>query len=432
MLQPGEQIDIWVIDRRLGSGGMGSVYACHNRNAARIRAAIKILNRPDSTDQHRFVREAEILYALDHPGVVKVRNVRLEHEPPYIEMAFVEGRALSEWVATGPSPTAQVLDVAQQLVRTVAWLHGRQVFHRDIKPPNIIADQQGRVTLVDFGLALEGGGRRVAQGNRLFGTVAYAPPEWVDPLRADPALWDIYSLGVTLHEMLTGKEAFKVPSHGNPLEIAVKVMREKRSGGPLDPGPDYPAVFRELIRGMTEPDEANRLLDLDAASRELEALARELPPRPLAFTAARPRSTWEPSSERGAEGRTTPPSIELPSTYQDVPMNLYGHAPAPKAPLPRAIPAGVLASAASAGKNSASAVSTPFPIDDVLDLQGVGRPLPPRARHLPPLPSLPPGPDQAAGGTNFILLVGALLASSAAAWWTYGMPGLERVSALLP
>ena len=94
MFKPGDTIDAWTVERQLGSGGMGSVYLCRNRGARRILAAVKVLDsRLDASPKvrARFVREAELLFSLQHPNIVKVRNVRMDATPPYLEMEFVEG-----------------------------------------------------------------------------------------------------------------------------------------------------------------------------------------------------------------------------------------------------------------------------------------------------------------------------------------------------
>ena len=99
-----EMLDIWVVEQRLGGGGMGTVYRCHNRDARRIQAAIKVLDPRFSSSsdiRRRFVREAELLFELDHPHIVKVRNVRMDADPPFIEMAFVEGASLAEHLEGG-------------------------------------------------------------------------------------------------------------------------------------------------------------------------------------------------------------------------------------------------------------------------------------------------------------------------------------------
>jgi serine/threonine protein kinase len=107
VLSPGSPIDIWVVERALGQGGMGSVYRCYNRDAPRILAAVKVLDAGMSRIQSvkaRFVREAEILFTLNHRHIVKVRNVRMEGELPYIEMEFINGESWRPASTRAPAP----------------------------------------------------------------------------------------------------------------------------------------------------------------------------------------------------------------------------------------------------------------------------------------------------------------------------------------
>ena len=134
-MQPGDQIDIWVVEKALGSGGMGSVYRCHNRAARRILAAVKVLDptlHRVAGAHERFIREAEILFALDHPSIVKVRNIRVDATPPYLEMEFVEGQSLDRMLHRTALPWEQAHEILKQLTSAVAYLHGRGIRHRDI------------------------------------------------------------------------------------------------------------------------------------------------------------------------------------------------------------------------------------------------------------------------------------------------------------
>lgn len=137
MAQPGDIIDMWVIEKALGQGGMGSVYRAHNKAATRILAAIKILDpavNRTPTGRARFIREAEILYALDHPNIVKVRNIRTDAELPYIEMEFVNGESLDGRILRGPTPLHESLDLMRQATHALAYIHARGIRHRDLKP----------------------------------------------------------------------------------------------------------------------------------------------------------------------------------------------------------------------------------------------------------------------------------------------------------
>jgi serine/threonine protein kinase len=279
VLAPGDLIDVWVVEKAIGSGGMGSVYRCHNRHAARILAAIKTLEgavRRVPEAEQRFVREAEILFALDHPSVVKVRNVRLDLETPYLEMEFIEGESLESRLCRGPVPLDSALQLMSELVDALAYLHDHGVRHRDIKPANLLIDKSGRLKLVDFGLASEADVERITRANTTFGTVSYAPPEWVRPEELDPESWDVYSAGVVFWEMLTARVAFPGSANIDPRQVAIHIMTRKQGHAPLDPGPSYLDDLRALCRDMTQSDKALRIPSARAAQARLQRLEQRL------------------------------------------------------------------------------------------------------------------------------------------------------------
>lgn len=279
MLQPGDQIDIWVIEKALGSGGMGSVYRCHNRNASRILAAVKVLDsslRKYPEAEARFIREAEILFQLDHPNIVKVRNVRTDADPPYLEMEFVEGESLEEALRRGPLRFEKAVEFLTQMCAAIAYLHKKGVRHRDIKPANLLITSEGRVKLVDFGLAMEADATRITQSGMAFGTVSYAPPEWIAPDTLDPAKWDLYALGVVSYEMLTGKLAFPVSGQGSARQQAMQVIVGKQGHKPLDPGDAFHDDVRALIRDLTQSDANKRISSAAEAVRRSRKLVKTL------------------------------------------------------------------------------------------------------------------------------------------------------------
>jgi serine/threonine protein kinase len=273
LLEPGDQIDIWVIEKRLGSGGMGSVYRCRNQAARRILAAIKVLDGAvarNADARARFVREAEILFTLEHENIVKVRNVRVDGDLPYIEMEFVEGESLEDRLSRmGGLPVGQAVSVITQLTQAITYLHERGVRHRDIKPANLLIDKKGTARLVDFGLALEADSNRLTQGHMSFGTVSYAPPEWIDPEKLDPVQWDLYAIGVVFWETLTGAVAFPVAEGGDVRQQAFQVILKKQEHPPLDPGPNFPVPIRQLIRDLTQSKPQDRI---QSASELLQRL----------------------------------------------------------------------------------------------------------------------------------------------------------------
>ncbi|MEY3210872.1 MAG: hypothetical protein RIT28_1353 [Pseudomonadota bacterium] len=275
MLSPGDPIDIWVVERALGQGGMGSVYRCHNRDAPRILAAVKVLDAGMSRIQSvkaRFVREAEILFTLNHPHIVKVRNVRMEGELPYIEMEFVNGESLESRIAQGPCPLPEALKLLGQAADAVAYMHRMGVRHRDIKPSNILVEGDGTLKIVDFGIAADLQGEAITRTDEAFGSVSYAPPEWVDPKTLDPVKWDLYALGVVFYELVAGRMAFPMASGGSHRQQAMRLMMQKQSHPPLDPGEGYPEGVRALIRDLTTSSPAERLGSADLVMERVNTL----------------------------------------------------------------------------------------------------------------------------------------------------------------
>jgi len=281
VLEEGDQIDIWVVERALGSGGMGSVYRCHNRTAVRILAAVKVLEgslRKFKEAEARFIREAEILFQLDHPNIVKVRNIRTDMDPPYLEMEFVEGESLEAMLAKGPLDPDLAVQFIRQMTSAVAYLHAQGVRHRDIKPANLLVKKDGNIKLVDFGLAMEADTERITQQGMTFGTVSYAPPEWITPDTLDPSHWDIYALGVVFYEMLTGKLAFPVSGQGSVRQQAMQVIIGKQNHPPLDIGSKFPDELRQLVMAMSSSNLKARTQSAEEALRLAMALEPGNPP----------------------------------------------------------------------------------------------------------------------------------------------------------
>jgi serine/threonine protein kinase len=268
----GDVIDIWVIDKALGSGGMGSVYRCHNRSAHRILAAIKVLDIPkNETVQARFVREAEILFSLNHPNIVKVRNIRPDTTPPYIEMEFIEGHSLSHLIQSSQLTIDKAIKTLHDLASAIQFLHASGVRHRDIKPGNVLVQDDGTAKLVDFGLAMETNKERITQSNITFGTLTYAPPEWIDPERLNPALWDIYSFGVLAYELLTGVGAFP-STGGSAKQSAVQTMMAKQDHPPLDVGTMYSKAMRTWVKRLTMSQAPLRYQNMQEVFADFQSL----------------------------------------------------------------------------------------------------------------------------------------------------------------
>lgn len=321
-MKAGDAIDVWIVDHALGQGGMGSVYRCHNRNAPRILAAVKVLDpslrRSDGAKQ-RFVREAEILFRLDHPNIVKVRNIRMDGPTPYLEMEFVDGIDLEHRLASGHFSLPDAIAVIRQLLSALSYAHSVGVQHRDIKPGNVIMQSDGKIKLVDFGIAAESDGARLTMGSQAFGSVCYVPPEWGDA-RIDAVLWDVYSMGLLMAELLTGRQVYTVEPGASYQQAVVAVLREKQNTPAIELPSRFPEALCELVREMTRAEPERRLRDLTRAQHLLGDAPLSVPtdarvppvsrPRPVVRTEAPEQLIEERPKDRVHERRprTLPPT----------------------------------------------------------------------------------------------------------------------------
>src|SRR6478672_3011674 len=220
--------------RKLGTGGMANVYLAEDEVLGR-RVAIKILNDRHAGDDQfveRFRREAKNAAGLSHPNIVSIYDRGEAEGTYYIAMEYLDGRSLKELVvARGPLPISDAIAATRQVLAALRFAHRKGVVHRDIKPHNVMADADGRLKVTDFGIARAGVSQMTEAGS-IIGTAQYLSPEQARGAPVDQRS-DIYSLGIVLYEMLTGK----VPFTGDtPVEIAMKHLSQI---------PDPPSTFRD-------------------------------------------------------------------------------------------------------------------------------------------------------------------------------------------
>ncbi|MGI8460905.1 MAG: PASTA domain-containing protein [Solirubrobacterales bacterium] len=258
--------DRYRIEHRLGSGGMADVWLAEDTELSR-KVALKVLHdrfAQDAQFVERFRREAANAAGLQHPNVVGVFDRGQVEDTYYIAMEYVEGSSLKDLITRGLT-TAQAIEIARQILAAERFAHEHGIVHRDIKPQNVIVDPEGRVRVLDFGIA-RAGASEITQTGSVMGTAQYLSPEQAQGLEVTPAS-DLYSTGVVLYEMLTGR----VPFDG---DSAVAVALKQVSEQPAPPSALNPAVPPALdavtLRALAK-DPSNRFASAEEFSRALDA-----------------------------------------------------------------------------------------------------------------------------------------------------------------
>jgi len=205
-----ETISHYVVVEKLGEGGMGAVYLAEDKKLKR-KAVLKFLHPNVTSDKNaleRFEREAQAAAALNHPNIVTIYEIDQYEGQTFIAMEYMDGHSLREEISKGPMEINRIVEIARQLCEGLGEAHGKHIIHRDIKPANVFLTSQGVVKILDFGLAKLAGHTKLTKSGTTFGTVAYMSPEQTRGTDIDHRT-DIWSLGVVLYEMATGRLPFK-------------------------------------------------------------------------------------------------------------------------------------------------------------------------------------------------------------------------------
>jgi serine/threonine-protein kinase len=262
------------IVRKLGAGGMADVYLAEDQELGR-RVAIKILNGRHANDDQfieRFRREAKNAAALNHPNIVSIYDRGNAEDTYYIAMEYLDGRTLKELiVGHGQAPVRVAVEYARQILSALRFAHRHGIVHRDIKPHNVLVDREGRVKVTDFGIARAGTSQMTETGS-IVGTAQYLSPEQARGGEVDQRS-DLYSLGVVLYELVTGKTPFEGDT---PVEIAMKHL----SNTPQTPSElrsDIPPELDMVIMRALAKDPDERYQSADEMEADLDRVARGAP-----------------------------------------------------------------------------------------------------------------------------------------------------------
>ena len=290
-LQPGQTLGPYRIINQIGKGGMATVYKAYQPSVDRY-VAIKVLPSQLAESKEfatRFQQEARIIAKLEHPHILPVFDYGESDGIAYFVMRYLEAGTLKDKMEAGrPLPLNEIDRIFNQLADALSYAHSHGIVHRDLKPANALIDSYGNIFLTDFGIAklLESASPRLTQTDAIMGTPAYISPEQAQAQPVDQRS-DIYSLGIILYEMVTGRVPFVADT---PLAILFKHVSDPLPL-PSSIKPDIPASIEQVI---------------------LKALAKD--PRDRFATAAEFAAAWKRALEEKEPARRTPEIISAPAS----------------------------------------------------------------------------------------------------------------------
>ena len=281
----GKQIGKYILQELLGEGGMGQIYKAHHPTLERD-VAIKLIHihrASDSTIVDRFRREAKVVAALRHPGIVQVYDFEVEDDVFYMVMEFVNGETLGHRLTSidaqgGQLPLAEALRLFRLITEAVAYAHNRGVIHCDLKPHNVMLTTGEQPILTDFGISKFINGERLTGSDEILGTPHYMSPEQGSGQWGIDARTDVYALGVMLYELTTGRLPF---SGDTSMSVMYKHINEYATP-PCVINPNLPKAVEQIIQKAMAKDPTQRYSSAQELLAAIEALVSPQTRRTLA------------------------------------------------------------------------------------------------------------------------------------------------------
>ena len=287
-ISPGENVGPYRVVEQLGSGGMATVFKAYHAALDRF-VAIKILHPAFKKDSHffeRFKREARIVAKLEHPHIIPIYDFNEYKHEPYLVMRFVEGDTLKPKMNGRAMPPKEILELMRPVCQAIGYAHQQGVLHRDLKPSNIMLSQDGQIFVTDFGLArMVQDGESTLSQDMMLGTPQYISPEQAQGISDLDGRTDIYSLGVILFEMLTGRVPFNADTPFATVHDHIYSPLPLPSS--LNPDID-PAAERLLLKALAK-DPSDRFATAEHLLETIEkTLGSQVPSTSAAIPQAAP------------------------------------------------------------------------------------------------------------------------------------------------
>ncbi len=334
-IQVGSTIGDYQVVRVLGVGGMGEVFQVRNTISDRVEAMKVLLpdlvNQPDLAD--RFLREIKVQGSLQHPNIASMHTALRVENQLLLLLEFVEGVSLDEKLKAGPLPAADAVGYIMQALDALDYAHSQGVVHRDIKPANIMVTPQGVVKLMDFGIAKGPSDQKLTQTGATVGSLYYMSPEQIQGTAHLDARSDIYSLGVTLYQLVTGQRPFD----GNSQFAIMSAHLQGTPQPPIAIDPTLPKLLNDVVLMAVQKDVATRFQTAKAMRNALNAVATQLGAtvRPSPAVSAAPIAAAPPVPAAMPSGMAP----VAPSPMPTAPLAAHPAPPAPKPAPPSAPPA---------------------------------------------------------------------------------------------
>ena len=328
----GTRLGRYEIRSKLGAGGMGEVYLALDTELNRT-VAIKTLPDELASNEHRlrrFIQEAQAASALNHPHILTIHEIGKTNSTRFMATEFIDGDTLKQWIRSGSRKLNEILEIAIQTTSALAAAHAAGIIHRDIKPENIMVRRDGYVKVVDFGLAKLSEPSSTASASDsdaptralvntregvVMGTASYMSPEQAKGIDLD-ARTDLWSLGVVLYEMISGRGPFE----GDTAADLISVILQKDPVPLTRYVPDVPSELERIVTKALTKDREERyqtakdlLIDLRTLKRKLEVNAemdRTVPPELRSSAATAPGSV-ESTASTSSAGERAPSSLEF-------------------------------------------------------------------------------------------------------------------------